>query len=106
MKTPLGCLSATSAAAIFAPTPEVERKVSGRLAQKIAGGFPVERIEAPPPALLFPDEAGLLELADVVGDLGLTHPEVVLELANADSRAPFVHRGAEVRQVAAASPLG
>jgi hypothetical protein len=58
-KSTLGCLSATLTAAMFVPTRGVERKVSGRLTQRIAGGFSVERIEAPLPALLFPDEAGL-----------------------------------------------
>src|SRR5918997_19538 len=68
----------------------------------------VEGVEAPPPPPLLAYQPGLFELAHVVGDPGLAHPEGALELADADPRrVAFAANGrAEVRQAAAPASLG
>src|SRR3712207_6110752 len=74
--------------------------------QEVAGGLPVEGVEAPLPAPLLAHQPRVLELLHVVGDLRLAHAEVVLELADADALVPFVRRDGRSGEVAAAPPLG
>src|SRR5918993_3307692 len=77
------------------------------LVEQLLDCYPVKGVETPLTTLLLADQPGLLELADMIGDLGLTHPEVVLKLADADANVPLprLHRGPEVRQTAAAPTL-
>src|SRR5215210_2694071 len=107
-------LCATSALSAAATAPALllglvlwsrEQPIGG-LAEQLSGGLPVERVEAPFPALLLAYQPGIFELFHVVGDLGLAHPEHFLELADADALFPFVGGDARAGEVAAASSLG
>src|SRR3712207_6397750 len=79
----------------------VQPEVVGGIGDQAPGGGPVQRVEAPPAPPLFSDEPGLPELLHVVGDLGLAHPEVRLELADADAGVLILGRHAAVGQAAA-----
>src|SRR5215211_3205102 len=61
-----------------------EQAVSG-LTKQLTGGLPVEGVEAPLPAPLLAHQPCVLELLHVVGDLGLAHTKLALELADADA---------------------
>src|SRR5918998_185634 len=88
------------------PGPRIQSEVVGGLGGQAFGGVPVQRVEAPPAPLLLTHEAGLPELLHVVGDLRLAHPEVRLELADADADVLVLGRDAAVRQAAATPTPG
>src|SRR3712207_299814 len=52
------------------PWPRVQAEHCFHLRKEVRGGLPVEGVEAPPAALLLAHQPGLLELAQMVGDLG------------------------------------
>src|SRR5215216_3613829 len=97
---------ASAAAATQAPLLGAGQQVISGLAEQLAGGLPVEGVEAPLPAPLLAYQPRVLELLHVVGDLRLAHAEVVLELADADAVVCVFGRDAQFRQVAAAPTLG
>src|SRR5918999_4187394 len=78
----------------------------GCVSEHLADGLAVEGVEAPLASLLFPDKPCVLELPHMIGNLGLSHNEAVLELADADAHIPLSRRHAEVRKAAAAAPRG
>jgi hypothetical protein len=49
-------------------------KMIFRLGAELAGGLPIQGVEALFTASLLVHQPGLLQRADVVGDLGLAHP--------------------------------
>src|SRR5215216_4763176 len=97
---------ASAAAGTLTPLHRAEHEVSHRIAEQGIRGLAIEGVEAPLSPLLLPHQPGVLELAHVVGDLGLPHPEEVLELADADARVLIARRDTEVCEVAAAPPCG
>src|SRR5215211_1192874 len=100
--------SPTSAAAATDRAPLLgggEQAIRG-LAEQLARSLTVEGVEAPLPAPLLVHQPRVLELLYVVGDLGLAHVELGLELADADALIPLVRRYARVREIAATPTLG
>src|SRR5215218_4198967 len=95
-----------SAAIARAPLPGTGEQPLGGFAQKLAGGIPIERVEGPLPAPLLAHESRVLELLHVVGDLRLSHAEVLLELADADALLILFGGHTGGGEVAAASSLG
>src|SRR5918998_4338491 len=78
----------------------------GRVSEHLADGLAVEGVEAPLASLLFPNQPRVLESPHMIGTLGLSHNEAVLDLADADAHTPLSRRHAEVRKAAAAAPRG
>src|SRR5215208_4992009 len=103
-RTLLFC-GASAAPTDHAPLFGAGEQAIGGLADQRPGGIPIERVEGPLPAPLLAHQPRVLELLDVVGDLGLAHAEALLELADADAFLPLACRYARVREVAAAAPL-
>src|SRR5215203_103540 len=76
---------ASATATTHAPLLGSGEQVIGGLAKQLPGGLAVEGVEAPLPAPLLAHQPRFPELLHVVGDLRLSHAEVVLELADADA---------------------
>src|SRR5829696_6340559 len=80
---------ASAAATDPAPLLGTGEQPLGGFAQKLAGSIPIERVEGPLTPPLLAHEPRVLELLHVVGDLGLAHREVLLELADANAFLPL-----------------
>src|SRR3712207_6033272 len=90
-------LASAAAATQYAPFLGIGEQVIGGFAKQLAGGLPIEGVEAPLPAPLLVYQPCVLELLHVVGDLRLTHAEVVLELADADALLLDFHWNTQIR---------
>src|SRR5215212_3258291 len=98
--------AASAAATRHAPLLGGGEQAVGGLTKQLTGGLPIEGVETPLPAPLLAHQPCVLELLHVVGDLGLAHTKLVLELADADALISLACRHVGGGEIAATPAIG